>query len=220
VSPVLPPETLDHLWHDHILPRQLAHEGALVLHAGGVVVDGRAVALIADTGHGKSTLTASLHAAGHPILGDDALIVARPDGGAPPRVRAVYPSLRLNPDSAAAFFPGVEGRAMAHYSQKRHLPLGETAAEAPLALLVALGPEVPQVAATRLNPAEAVMRIVANSFARDPGDRPRARERMRAAAALAAVVPVWEMRYRRDYATLPEVHATIRRLLAGTGARP
>ncbi|MBW7922859.1 MAG: hypothetical protein H3C51_12275 [Rubellimicrobium sp.] len=198
----------DHLWFDHILPRQLAHEGALVLHAGGVVVEGRAVAVTADTGGGKSTLTASLHATGHPILGDDALIVE----DMPPRVRAVYPSLRLNPDSAETFFPGVEGRPMADWSPKRHLPLGPVADAAPLAALFVLG-EAGAVTCRRLSPAEAVMAIIANSFAQDPGDRPRAQARMAGAVALAGAVPVWELCYPRDYAALPEVHATIRRLI-------
>lgn len=208
LHPDLPPETRDHLYHDHILPRRLSHDGALVLHAGGVVMAGRALAVTADTGHGKSTLTASLHAAGHPILGDDALIVE----GDPPRVRAVYPSLRLNPDSAAVFFPGVQGRPMAHWSPKRHLPLGATADDAPLALLLLLGPDAP-LARRRLNPAEATMRIVANSFAHEPGDLPRARLRMEQAAALAAAVPMWELTYPRDYARLPQVHIAIHELL-------
>lgn len=210
MRPDFPAETLDHLYYDHILPRRLAHDGALVLHAGGVVIDGRAVAVTADTGHGKSTLTASLHAKGHPLLGDDALIVE----GAPPQVRAVYPSLRLNPDSAAAFFPGVEGRPMAHYSPKRHLPVGETATDAPLALLIVLGARAPQITTRRLTPAEAVMAVITNSFAQDPGDLARARDKMRAASALAAAIPMWEISYMRDYAALPEVHATIHRLLA------
>lgn len=216
VNTALPPETRDHIWHDHILPRRLAHDGALVLHAGGVVVDGRALAVMADTGRGKSTLTASLHAAGHPILGDDALIVEAAGSGMPPQVRAVYPSLRLNPDSASRFFPGVEGRPMAHWSPKRHLPLGPTAPEAPLALLVVLGEATPVITTRRLSPAKATMRIVANSFAQEPGDRARARDRMRAAGSLAAAVPVWEMNYPRDYASLAEVHATIARLMEAT----
>ncbi len=205
----LPPETRDHLWFDHILPRRLAHEGALVLHAGGVVIDGRAIAVTAESGRGKSTLTASLHALGHPILGDDALIVE----GDPPDVRAVYPSLRLNPDSAETFFPGVEGRPMADYSPKRHLPLGRTAESAPLAGLFLLGEAVDGIAHRRLPPAEAVMTVIANSFAQDPADRPRAQDKMREAAALVHTVPVWELRYPRDYAVLPDVQDLIRRLL-------
>lgn len=208
----LPAETLDHFYHDHVLPRVIAHQGDLALHAGSVTIDGCAIAVTADTGQGKSTLTASLHAAGHPILGDDALIVSRK--GDAHHVRAVYPSLRLNPDSAAHFFPGVEGRPMADYSPKRHLPLGATAESAPLAALFVLGAAAETITARRMPPAAAAMAIVANSFALDPGDRDRARQRMTQAAALAAAVPVWELRYPRDYACLPAVHDTIRQLLS------
>lgn len=204
-------ETRDHLWFDHILPRRFAHEGALVLHAGGVVIDGRAIAVTAESGRGKSTLTASLHALGHPILGDDALIVE----GDPPDVRAVYPSLRLNPDSAETFFPGVEGRPMADYSPKRHLPLGTTAESAPLAALFLLGEEADDITHRRLPPAEAVMTVIANSFAQDPADLIRAHDKMRKAAALGRAVPMWKLHYPRDYAALPEVQDLIFRLLDG-----
>lgn len=205
----LSPETRDHLWYDHILPRRLAHDGALVLHAGGVVIDGRAVAVTADSGRGKSTLTASLHAAGHPILGDDALIVE----GDPPQVRAVYPSLRLNPDSAQIFFPGVQGRPMAHYSPKRHLPVGKTATSAPLAVLFVLGEPADSITHRRLPPAEAAMSVIANSFAQDPGDLARAQAKLRRAVALTQTLPIWELHYPRDYAVLPDLHILIRRLL-------
>lgn len=207
----LPPHTLDHLYHDHVLPRVIAHQGDLVLHAGGLVIGSRAIAITAETGRGKSTLTASLHAAGHPILGDDALIVSRDDGTH--QVRAVYPSLRLNPDSAAHLFPGEAGRPMAHYSPKRHLPTGATAERAALAALFVLGEPADEIRARRLAPAEATMTIIANSFALDPTDKTRAREKMAKAAALAAAVPAWELCYPRDYARLPEVHATIQHLL-------
>lgn len=207
----LPSETLDHLYHDQVLPRIVAHQGDVVLHAGGVVIGGRAVAVTAETGRGKSTLTATLHAAGHPILGDDALVVASDDAGH--HVRAVYPSLRLNPDSAAAFFPGEEGRPMAHYSPKRHLPIGETLDTAPLAAIFLISEPTDDISARRLPPAEACMTLVANSFALDPTDKERAAGKLRKVAALVAAVPVWELRYPRDYARLPEVHRKIRDLL-------
>lgn len=177
------------------------------------MIDGHAFAITAETGRGKSTLTASLHAAGHRLLGDDALVVTCDDSGH--RVRAVYPSLRLNPDSAAAFFPGEEGRPMAHYSPKRHLPVGETVEEAPLAALFVLGAPADDVSARPLAAAEACMTVIANSFALDPTDKDRAREKLVKAAALANAVPVWELRYPRDYARLPDVHRLIHKLLAG-----
>lgn len=205
-------ETTDHFLHDHVLPRVIAHEGDLVLHGGGVVLDSHAIAITADTGRGKSTLTASLHAAGHGILGDDALVVTSDDNGH--RVRAVYPSLRLNPDSAGHLFPGEEGRPMAHYSPKRHLPVGETVEEAPLAALFLLGAPTGDISARRLTPVEACMTIIANSFALDPTDKERAREKLVKATALASRVPMWELRYPRDYARLPDVHRLIHDLLS------
>jgi hypothetical protein len=104
---------------------------------------------------------------------------------------------------------------MAHYSPKRHLPIGETVEEAPLAALFVLGEPADEVSARRLPPAEACMTLIANSFALDPTDRQRAGDKLRKVADLVAGVPVWELRYERDYARLPEVHRLICDLLGG-----
>lgn len=49
----------------------LMQRGLTLLHASAVVIDGRAVAFSADSGHGKSTLAAAMHARGHALLTDD-----------------------------------------------------------------------------------------------------------------------------------------------------
>jgi hypothetical protein len=76
------------------------------------VVEGKAVAFLGDSGHGKSTLAAAFVHAGHQILTDDLLLI-RDDGGVmcgfpgPPRIK-------LFPDVARRFFP-----AQAPYSLMR-----------------------------------------------------------------------------------------------------
>ncbi len=51
-----------------------AHREAF--HAGAVVIDGRAWAIVGDKGAGKSTLLAALGTAGHPVVCDDMLVLA------------------------------------------------------------------------------------------------------------------------------------------------
>lgn len=114
-------QTLDHLLVDQLLPRALAHDGALLLlHGGAVGIDGRAVLLLGATGAGKSTLSASFAREGHVLLGDDAQAVRLDPGG--PQVRAVAPGLRLLPDALAALYPDPpELTALAHYTPKQRL---------------------------------------------------------------------------------------------------
>lgn len=207
----LPPETLEHFLADQVFPRILAHQGEFVLHAGAVVEDGRAMAFLGPSGRGKSTLTASLERQGAVLLGDDALIVA-PDHS----VRAVYPSLRLLPDSLAHLFPaGPPTRDVAHYSAKQSLPVAE-GGSAPLTALFFLGEPGDAISLRRMSIAEICIGLISNSFALDPTDPADAKRKLAMASTLAAALPAWELSYPRDYARLPEVHAAIRAQMTRT----
>ena len=120
--------TLEHLLHDQIYPRLLAHEGQLVLHAGAVDMDGKLAVFLGDSGMGKSTLVASLYQAGAALLNDDTLVVtAEADGF---YGQAIYRGLRLLPDSLASLFPQqTETRPMAHYSPKQRLEVAVATAD-------------------------------------------------------------------------------------------
>jgi hypothetical protein len=79
------------------VPTTLAYlgRGDLPLHASAVEVDGRALLFAAPGRHGKTTMAAAFHRAGHRVLAED-LACCRPDP-AP----AVFPGpavLRLRPD--------------------------------------------------------------------------------------------------------------------------
>lgn len=77
----------------------LALSGHLCLHASAVEVDGRAIALSAPSGWGKSTLAALAVAAGHPLVGDDLLRIGFDAG--PPDVYRGAAEIRLRPGAAA-----------------------------------------------------------------------------------------------------------------------
>lgn len=209
-----PKNTLDHFLADQVIPRVLAHAGAFVFHAGAVSMGDHALVFMGRSGRGKSTLCASFDQAGFELIGDDAMIASWEDEL--PQVRAVYPSLRLFPDSLDALIPGTaEASPMAHYSVKQRIEVkgvGDPARPAiPVTALFAIAPPSAEdgVAVRRLSAAAACMILVESSFALDPADLTRARQRLEEASRLAGLIPAFEISYPRDYARLAEVRDCI-----------
>lgn len=210
-----PASTARHLLYDQIFPRVIAHTGCLVLHAGAVRVRGRAFLALGKSGRGKSTLAASFNQAGQTLIGDDASVISWSDGR--PHVSAVYPSLRLLPDSVSALLPtDIPRSAVAHYSPKQRIDVpfadGQQQEESPpiIAQFVIAPPSTSELITLReLTIAEACMALVENSFALNPINAEQAATRMKQASNLAQSVPAFEISYPRDYARLPEVRQAI-----------
>ncbi|AGF77911.1 hypothetical protein UWK_01350 [Desulfocapsa sulfexigens DSM 10523] len=80
-----------------ILGFMLRLQGVTCLHASGVVIEGRALAITGPSGSGKSTLAAAFAAAGFPILSDDILPLQFEQGS--PQALPGYSRLRLYPRS-------------------------------------------------------------------------------------------------------------------------
>ncbi|MEO5578209.1 MAG: hypothetical protein ABIR25_04045 [Sphingomicrobium sp.] len=213
-SPGLSEITIDHFLADQVHPRLIAHAGSLVVHAGGVRVGERALLVMGQSGRGKSTLTASFDLAGMPLLGDDAMVISMV--GDQQAVRAVYPSLRLLPDSIDALMRGTATAGpVAYYTSKERIDVAKDGgvAEAPIPISAMFSIAPPNgnepIVLRRLTPVDACMALVESSFALDPSDTARARDRMEQASALARRVPAFEITYPRDYSRLPEVRQAI-----------
>jgi hypothetical protein len=207
-------ETLHHLLLDQVLPRVIAHSGRLVLHAGAVQVDDRAIAFIGETGSGKSTLTASFHTASYSLLSDDGLILTADDGCV--LTMPTYPSLRLWPDAVSGVFTQPPALTpMAHYSTKQRIVVDDAATAVnqplPLAALYMLAQEAGAggVGITRLSARDACMAIIRNAFQLDPTDHTSASGLLAAAGNVAQRVPAFTLSYPRDFPSLPAVHAAI-----------
>lgn len=213
-STSLPQSTVDQILNDLVLPRLLAHAGAFIVHAGAVQFNDRAILLMGPSGRGKSTLSASFDRAGSPLLGDDAMIVSSLGGA--PRVRPVYPSLRLFPDSIAAMMlQSASADSMSPATTKRRFEvanaLGTDRSPISVAALFSIAPSAPdgEILLRHLSTAEACMALIESSFALDPTDLTHARRRMDDASALARQVPAFELHYPRNYDRLPEVRQAI-----------
>lgn len=217
--------TLRHFLIDQLLPRAVADQGRLVLHAGGVAVEGRAVLFLGESGRGKSTLSAALVRSGADLVGDDA--IAFDPGGGHPRVRAIHPGLRLLPDSLAAIGPAGQTPSMvATCSEKLSVCPPELAEQGrgwlPVAAIFVLEAQAigdGTIRHRRLACADAAIALVANSFALDPSDGMRAGANLVHAASVAGSVPVIALHYPRDYARLPDVEAVVRALAKNADSR-
>ena len=111
--------------------------GRQAFHAGAFVLDGRAWGVLGDRNHGKSTLLASMHQRGLPILADDVLVLQDGRAMAGPRC------LDLREGAAAALGIGVPLGVLGSRERWR-VTLGPVPAEVPFAGWVTLewGPEV------------------------------------------------------------------------------
>jgi hypothetical protein len=100
----------------------LTQRGRFVLHASSVVIDGRAVAFAGPSGRGKSTLTAALARAGHPLVADDITVIDT--SGPEPYVLPGFARVKLWPDSANMLGEDVEALPLLHPARtKRSLQL-------------------------------------------------------------------------------------------------
>ena len=210
---------LTHLIYDHLAPRILAQIGHLVLHGAAVAIDGELAVFVGDTGAGKSTLSASLHGAGHHLLGDDAVIVTSHQGrfhGEP-----VYPSLRLYPETVSALLgDNTDVSQMAYYSDKQRVNLDALAksdraagppSPVPFSTLFFLTGECGAVRAEAraMTPSETCIGLINQSFLLDPADARIAASRLGEISRLAEQVAAFELSYPHDFDQLEGVHAMI-----------
>ncbi|MDW8319092.1 MAG: hypothetical protein RMN53_14775 [Anaerolineae bacterium] len=211
-------DTVRHLLLDQVLPHALAQQGRLVLHAAAALVGEWAVAWVGPTGAGKSTLAASFHLAGCPLLSDDGLLLNVTVQRAEVTAVGTYAGLRLWPQSLEGLFetppPSV---ALESYSTKRRLLLRPQQQSAsppqakPLAavFVLAASEQEATVQATRISACEGCMALVSNAFLLDVADRRRSVALLDAAAACAERVPIFRLSYPRRFSALPQVHTAI-----------
>lgn len=218
-------DTLEHLLVDQVLPRFLAHEGQLLVHASALTIAGRTVLFLGESGWGKSTLAGLLHRAGHALLSDDCVQIALEAGAW--RAWPTYPSLRLFEDSLDHAFPGAEGlAAVAGYSRKRRLPVpapdssdATPAAISALYLLDEPSDQFDRVRIEPMRPVSACLELMRHAFKLDMNDRRRTQALFAQCSELARAVPAYALDYPRDYARSGELVAAIVAHAAAGAAR-
>lgn len=143
------------------------------LHSAAVVIDGHAMAVMATSKGGKSSLATALMKGGASLLTDDILIVDRI--GTRLVGHPSYPQMRLWPDQAAHVLGSAAAESLPQvvpHLSKRFIPVGRDgfgtfqSASTPISCLVL--PErrsdVTAVRLVRIPPAEALIALIQHSF--------------------------------------------------------
>lgn len=204
---------LAHLILDHIIPRWLALQGDLVLHAGAVISPGGgAIALTGDHGRGKSSLTTALGQAGWTLLGDDACRLVRE--GDLWHAYPSYPGSRLTGVSREALVPDVTSMPMSGGADKHRVvpPVLLADGPAPLRFAVELGDERPTPSLTPLSFSQATASLTRHSFFLAPRLDEVAPRAFTLASMLAADIPCLVLEFPRRWDIYPELIELLERV--------
>jgi energy-coupling factor transporter ATP-binding protein EcfA2 len=184
----------------------LTQRGRFVLHASTVAIDGQAVAFFGPSGRGKSTLTAALMHAGHPLIADDMTVIDT--AGDRPVVQPGFPRLKLWPDSAEALRHDVDALPLLHPDRtKRSLQLsaGFHAEPLPLARCYLLE-DGDAESVTDLAPQESILTLIGYTYqAHWLHQTGASGPNLLHCGALARSGVVRRLRRRRTFEALPEV---------------
>jgi hypothetical protein len=222
VEPGAAGSTVAHLILDHAIPRLLSLKpGYLVLHASALVVEKQTIAILGNSGQGKSTLAAWFASQGFPLLTDDCLVLRNEGPAQQWLAQPSYHSVRLWPESVNAL--GIDESALrefAHYSSKRRTG---NAADfrfatdgSPLTACFVLTDEpnsetdqsrAPAVAPLSVN--EAFLELARAVFRLDAESEQINRCEFEGLTGLLDTVPFWSLAYERKFEWLPEVEKVI-----------
>jgi hypothetical protein len=203
-----------------VLSRWLERRGVAMLHASAVVTPAGAVAFLASSQSGKSTLAASFVDAGALLLTDDILPVCVEHGVV--MAAPGYPQMRMWPEVAQHFLGEYDALPLVHPKlTKRCVRLPQPGWGAfcgkpqPLVAIYlpardTAEPPAPAIASTALGPAEALFTLVGHCFA-GPGVAGVAHQqrRMELLRTVAQKVAVRRLSYPSGYAHLPQVRSAI-----------
>jgi hypothetical protein len=207
--------TVEHLFADQVLPLYLSCVGKTVLHASAVSLQGSAVAFIAKSGYGKSTLVASFRAEHGRLIADDCLVLDH--RGDSIYCTPSYPGVRLWEDSATHLFGHAEFPVVAQYGSKlrvdgnREMPFAEGTIPVVRIYLLDASPE--DGVETSISPAENLadvfVRLVESSFRLEVNDENSLADEFARLAWLLKLPIIRRLSYPRGYLELGEVRRAI-----------
>jgi len=204
--------TLEHLLLDQVIPRIMAQQGNAVVHGSCVqLVDGRVIAIVGDTGTGKSTLASGFFLDGATLLTDDSFLVRVRNKGV--NLVPGYRTLRLWPEVAEEFYSNANMRSMAHYSDKQRIGLEPRIVETDRldgVLLLESDASIMEICRIE-SAAERTMMLLSSGFALDPAASHCHSAWLTTYQYLVdAGLPVYRLSFPWDLAQLPAVVARLK----------
>ena len=195
----------------HVLSFVLLKKGFEPLHSTVLASADGAIGILGESGYGKSTLAAGLLQSGMRLVTDDLLVVTYE--GDDRLAHPGLPRLKLWPQAAARFLPGVPSHPMAPGTRKRIYPLEPprwTPETSRLRAMYVLRRPVTSNATSRVTirkvtQARAFMDLTRNTFNSFLVDAERLRGQFRFATELVARVPVRSLTYPPGFDYLPHV---------------
>ncbi len=215
-------EILRRLLISQLLPWAWSLQGYAVLHAGAVVLPEGAVAFVAPSGHGKSTLTGAFGREDAPILTDDTLLVDAPrQGHEDLRAYPGYPSVRLLADSLSSLFPerkaGRDDAVRTGPDHKDDIHLDDSSVpfaheSAPLRAVYFLerGATDAPIQITPLSARESYLALVQSAFHLDLNDADEYKRHFDRFARIARRLPARRVDYPSDLERLGELTRALR----------
>lgn len=217
--PGLSRPTIDHLYMNQVLPLALSRSGRHAFHASAVEIAGDAVAFLAESGRGKSTMAANFAVHGYRFLTDDGLVIERDtersDTSSAFIAHPSQPAIRLWDDSQTALLSDDADRAPAvDYTTKGRFLAGADFVHCdqprPLRVAYFLGAgTAKEVTFARLREAEALIEWTKHAFLLDLDDRALMSAHFEHLAALANGVPAYRLDYPRRFEDLAALRETI-----------
>ena len=219
-APFVTDATPSHLYLNQVRPLMLCRQGVLVFHASAVEVGNQAVAFMAESGRGKSTLAANFSVNEYRFLTDDGLVVKEADG----RYFALpsHPSIRLWADSEEALVPpSSKPEPAVHFTSKSRFMAGDSMAfcDQPrrLARVYFLGDgRADDITFERLSASEALVELVRHSFLLDIEDKALLASHFDRIAQLAQAPVYFRLDYPRNYDVLSRVRQAVVEHASGT----
>jgi len=205
--------TIQHLYLNQVLPLALSQQGKLVFHASAVEIGAVAVAFLAPSGRGKSTLATTFATNGLRFLTDDGLRVERHEGHY--QAMPSHPSIRLWQDSEQALIspdaikaPALQFTTKSRFLSGRGLAFCEQ--PRPLQQLYVLGEgKTEHFVCRRIPPAAALIELVKHAFLLDTEAPTVLAQQFAALAQLTQQIPCYHLDYPRSFATITAVRQAI-----------
>ncbi len=193
----------------------------LTLHASAVVVAGSAVIFLGQSGEGKSTMAAALHARGHALVTDDVVALDLGSTGVP-AVLPGFPQMKLWPDTAAALGNAPQNLPRLHPDlEKRAQPARHDFPKCalPVSRIYVLA-EGTQFYTAQLSAPQAFAHLMQHSYAVGLlGTTGATSDHFRQCVEFARHVPVYRMERPRALELLPSVAQLVEQELS-TSVRP